>query len=47
MTMAGLERLCRCTAKTLGAEMSETASIDFVSLGNFQTFDLLLNVFAR
>lgn len=44
MTMAGLERLCRRIAKTLGAELYGTVNIDFISLGNIQTFDLLLEV---
>ena len=49
MTMAGLERLCRRIAKALDAELHGTVNLEFVSLGNFQTFDLLLEVdsFAR
>ena len=42
MTMAGLERLCRRIAKALDAELYGTVNIDFASLGDFQTFDLLL-----
>ena len=42
MTMAGLERLCRRIAKALEAELYGTVNIDFASLGDFQTFDLLL-----
>lgn len=42
MTMAGLERLCRRIAKALDAELYGTVYIDFASLGDFQTFDLLL-----
>lgn len=42
MTMAGLERLCRRIAKSLDAELYGTVNIDFASLGDFQTFDLLL-----
>ena len=45
MTMAGLERLCRRIAKALDAELYGTVNIDFASLGDFQTFDLLLEVF--
>lgn len=41
-TMAGLERLCRRIAKALNAELYGTVNIDFASLGDFQTFDLLL-----
>ena len=44
MTMAGLERLCRRIAKALDAELYGTVNIDFASLGDFQTFDLLLEV---
>ncbi len=40
--MAGLERLCRRIAKALDAELYGTVNIDFASLGDFQTFDLLL-----
>ena len=42
MTMAGLEHLCRRIAKALDAELYGTVNIDFASLGDFQTFDLLL-----
>lgn len=42
MTVAGLERLCRRIAKALDAELYGTVNIDFASLGDFQTFDLLL-----
>lgn len=45
MTMAGLERLCRRIAKVLDAELCGTINIDFVSLGDVPTFDLLLEVF--
>ncbi len=44
MTLAGLERLCRRIAKALDAELYGTVNIDYISLGNIQTFDLLLEV---
>ncbi len=44
MTMAGLERLCRRIAKALDAELCGMVNIDFVSLGDVPTFDLLLEV---
>ena len=44
MTIVGLERLCHRIAKSLNAELYGTINIDFVSLGDFQTFDLLLEV---
>ena len=44
MTMAGLERLCRRIAKALDAELYGTVNIDFASLGEPSTFDLLLEV---
>ena len=42
MTIAGFERLCRRIAKALDAELYGTVNIDFASMGDFQTFDLLL-----
>ncbi len=45
MTIAGLERLCHRIAKALDADFYGTINIDFVSHGDFQTFDLLLEVF--
>ncbi len=44
ITMAGLERLCQRIAKALDAELCGTVNIDFVSLGEPPTFDLLLEV---
>jgi hypothetical protein len=44
MTMAGLERLCRRIAKALDAELCGTVNIDFASLGDCYTFDMLLEV---
>ncbi len=44
MTMAGLERLCQRIAKALDADICGTVNIDFASLGDFQTFDMLLEV---
>ncbi len=44
MTMAGLERLCRRIARALDAELCGTVNIDFVSLGEPPTFDMLLEV---
>ena len=44
MTMAGLERLCRRIAKALDAELYGAVNIDFASLGEPPTFDLLLEV---
>ncbi len=44
MTIAGLERLCRRIAKALDAELCGTVNIDIASLGDFQTFNLLLEV---
>ena len=44
MTITGLERLCRRIAKALNADLYGSINIDFVSLGDFQTFDLLLEV---
>ncbi len=42
--MAGLERFCQRIAKALDAELCGTVNIDFASLGDFQTFDMLLEV---
>ena len=44
MTMAGPERLCHRIAKALDTELYGMVNLDFVSLGNLQTFDLLLEV---
>ena len=44
MTMAGLERLCRRIAKALDAELYGTANVDFGSLGDSPSFDLLVEV---
>ena len=44
MTMAGLERLCRRIAKALDAELCGTVNIDFVSMGDCHTFDMLVEV---
>ena len=44
MTLAGLERLCRRIAKALDAELYGTVNVDFVSLGDSPSFDLLLEV---
>lgn len=45
MTMAGLERLCRRIAKALDAELYGTVNVDFVSLGDSPSFDLLVEVY--
>ena len=44
MTIAGLERLCRRIAKALDAELCGTVNIDFASLSDCHTFDMLLEV---
>ena len=41
MTMAGLERLCRRIAKTLGAELYGTVNIDFADSGDAGTFAMM------
>ena len=45
MTMAGLERLCRRIAKALDAELYGTINVDFGSLGDSPSFDLLVEVY--
>ena len=45
MTLAGLERLCRRIAKALDAELYGTVNVDFGSLGDSQSFDLLVEVY--
>ena len=45
MTLAGLERLCRRIAKALDAELYGTVNVDFGSLGDSPSFDLLVEVF--
>lgn len=45
MTMAGLERLCRRIAKALDAELYGTVNVDFGSLGDSPSFDLLVEVY--
>ena len=45
MTMSGLERLCRRIAKALDAELYGTVNVDFVSLGDSPSFDLLVEVY--
>lgn len=45
MTLAGLERLCRRIAKALDAELYGTVNVDFVSLGDSPSFDLLVEVY--
>ena len=45
MTMLGLERLCRRIAKALDAELYGTVNVDFGSLGDSPSFDLLLEVY--
>ncbi|MBQ6923124.1 MAG: hypothetical protein IJQ73_00645 [Kiritimatiellae bacterium] len=42
MTITGLERLCRRIAKALNADLYGSVNLDFVSLGEPPTFDLLL-----
>lgn len=44
MSIGGLERLCRRIAKALDADLLGSVNIDFVSLGEPHTFDLLLEV---
>ena len=41
MTMAGLERRCRRSAKALDAELYGMVNIDFVSTGEGVTFDMM------
>ena len=47
MTLAGLERLCRRIAKALDAELYGTINVDFGSLGDSPSFDLLLEVYQQ
>ena len=42
MSIGGLERLCRRIAKALDADLCGSVNIDFVSLGEPHSFDMLL-----
>jgi hypothetical protein len=44
MTMAGLERLCRRIAKTLGAELYGSVNLEFGATGDAGTFAMMAEV---
>ena len=44
MTVAGLERLCRRIARSLGAELEGSVNIDFVSCNSEPSFTMLAEV---